>query len=55
MDLFDLKLFGWSYGLNMTDDLVVEAFKKAEINRGLNKYFAQIVVANIHLMILNNY
>lgn len=37
MDLFDLKVVGWSYGLNMTDDLVIEAFKKALINRGLNK------------------
>lgn len=23
MDLFDLKVVGWSYGLNMTDDLVI--------------------------------
>lgn len=37
MDLFDLKVVGWSYGLNMTDDLVIDAFKKAEVNRGLNK------------------
>lgn len=37
MDLFDLKVVGWSYGLNMTDDLVIEAFNKALINRGLNK------------------
>ena len=37
MDLFDLKVVGWAYGLNMTDDLVIEAFKKANINRGLNK------------------
>lgn len=37
MDLFDLKVVGWSYGLNMTDDLVIDAFKKAEINRGLTK------------------
>ena len=37
MDLFDLKVVGWSYGLNMTDDLVIEAFNKACINRGLNK------------------
>ena len=37
MDLFDLKVVGWSYSLNMTDDLVIEAFNKALINRGLNK------------------
>lgn len=37
MDLFDLKIIGWSYGLNMTDDLVIDALKKALINRGLNK------------------
>ena len=37
MDLFDLKVVGWSYGLNMTNDLVIEAFNKALINRGLNK------------------
>ena len=35
MDLFDLKIVGWSYGLNMTDDLVIDAFKKALINIGL--------------------
>lgn len=37
MDLFDLKIIGWQYGKNMTDDLVIEAFKKALVNRGLNK------------------
>ena len=37
MDLFDLKVVGWTYGLSMTDDLVIEAFNKALINRGLNK------------------
>ena len=37
MALFDLKIVGWSYGLNMTDDLVIDAFKKALINRGLNE------------------
>lgn len=37
MDLFDLKVVGWSYGLNMTDNLVIDAFKKALVNRGLNK------------------
>ena len=37
MDLFDLKVVGWAYGLSMTDTLVIEAFNKALINRGLNK------------------
>jgi len=37
MDLFDLKVVGWSYGMNMTDDLVIDAFNKAMINRKLNK------------------
>ena len=37
MDLFDLKIVGWQYGTNMTDDLVIEAFKKANVNRGLAK------------------
>ena len=37
MDLFDLKVVGWTYGKNMTDDLVIEAFKKALVNRGLDK------------------
>ncbi len=37
MDLFDLKIVGWSYGMNMTDDLVIDAFDKAMINRKLNK------------------
>ncbi len=37
IDLFDLKVVGWSYGIKMTDDLVIDAFKKAMINRGLNK------------------
>ena len=36
MDLFDLKVVGWSYGINMTDDLVIAAFNKAMKNRGLN-------------------
>ena len=35
MDLFDLKVVGWSYGLNMSDDLVIDAFNKASISRGL--------------------
>ena len=37
LDLFDLKVVGWSYSLNMVDDLVIEAFNKALINRDLNK------------------
>lgn len=37
MDLFDLKVVGWSYGLNMIDDLVIDAFNKALISRGLSK------------------
>ena len=37
MDLFDLKVIGWTYGMHMTDELVIEAFKKAMANRGLNK------------------
>ena len=37
MDLFDLKIVCWQHGTNMTDDLVIEAFNKALINRGLNK------------------
>ena len=31
MDLFDLKVVEWNYGLNMTDDLVIDSFKKAWI------------------------
>lgn len=37
MDLFDLKVVGWEYGTNMTDELVINAFNKALVNRGLNK------------------
>ena len=37
MDLFDLKVVGWSYGLNMNDELVIEALKKAITNRGLER------------------
>ena len=36
LDLFDLKVVGWSYDRNMTDDLVVGAFNKAMRNRGLH-------------------
>ena len=34
MDLFDLKIIGWSYGLNMTAELVISAFMRAKITRG---------------------
>lgn len=37
MDLFDLKIIGWSYGINMTAELVKEAFKKAKKERGITK------------------
>lgn len=37
IDLFDLKVVGWAYGLNMTNDLVITAFNKAIKNRGLKK------------------
>ena len=33
IDLFDLKVIGWSYGLNMTAELVVTAFNQAKITR----------------------
>ena len=37
MDLFDLKVVGWQYDTNMNDGLVIEAFKKALVNRGMDK------------------
>ena len=37
MDLFDLKIIGWSYGENMTAELVMSAFKKAKIARGVTE------------------
>ena len=37
MDLFDLKIIGWSYGVNMTTELVIEAFRKAKTERGITK------------------
>ena len=37
MDLFDLKIIGWSYGLNMTAELVVAAFNQAKITRGITE------------------
>ena len=33
MDLFDLKIIGWSYGINMTEQLVIDAFEKAQEER----------------------
>lgn len=33
MDLFDLKVIGWSYGINMTANLVIDAFVKAKAKR----------------------
>ncbi len=37
MDLFDLRIIGWSYGKNMTSELVISAFKKAKVARGVTK------------------
>ena len=37
MDLFDLKIIGWSYGKNMTSELVISAFEKAKVARGVTK------------------
>lgn len=37
MDLFDLKIIGWSYGKNMTSELVISAFEKAKVIRGVTK------------------
>lgn len=37
MDLFDLKIIGWSYGKNMTSELVISAFEKAKAARGVTK------------------
>ena len=37
MDLFDLRIIGWSYGVNMTTELVISALKKAKIQRGVKK------------------
>ncbi len=35
MDLFDLKIVSWSYGLSMTEELVIVAFNKGLVTRGL--------------------
>ena len=37
MDLFDLKVIGWSYEVNMTAELVISAFRKAKIKKGITK------------------
>ena len=37
MDLFDLKIIGWSYGKNMTSELVISAFEKAKAARGITE------------------
>ena len=37
MDLYDLKIIGWSYGKNMTSELVISAFEKAKVARGVTK------------------
>ena len=37
MDLFDHKVIGYSYGLNMSDDLSVNALNKALANRPISK------------------
>ena len=37
MDLFDLKIIGWSYGKNMTSELVISAFEKAKAARGVTE------------------
>lgn len=33
MDLFDLKIIGWPYGINITAQLVIDAFEKAQKGR----------------------
>ena len=38
MDLFDLKVIGWSYGINMTAELVISAFNKAKITREIKEW-----------------
>ena len=37
MDLFDLKIIGWSYSRNMTSEIVIEAFNKTKQERGITK------------------
>lgn len=37
MDLFDLKIIGWSYSINMTAKIVIDAFEKAKANRNIEE------------------
>ena len=37
MDLFDLKVIGWTYGVNMTANLVIDAFAKAKSKRDITE------------------
>ena len=37
IDLFDLKVIGWSYGVNMTANLVINAFSKAKSKRDITE------------------
>ena len=37
IDLFDLKVIGWSYGVNMTANLVINAFAKAKSKRDITE------------------
>lgn len=37
MDLFDLKIIGWSYSINMTAKIVIDAFEKAKTNRNIEE------------------
>ena len=37
MDLYDLKIIGWSYGEDMTAELVISAFEKAMNARGVTE------------------
>lgn len=37
MDLFDLKIIGWSYSTNMTAKIVIDAFEKAKTNRNIEE------------------
>ena len=49
MDLFDLKIIDWSYGLNMNDDLVLMLLTKQKQTEDFLKteFFILIVEANI--------
>ena len=37
MDLYDLKIVGYSYGKHMTADLVIQALNNAVCNRGIKE------------------